>query len=270
MLAKAARLTVVILLALEASAQTVAEPGLDRVFNFTQTEALQSLQEITTVIRSTADIRHAYLDAAQRSLTVRGTAGQIAIVEWLFYELDKPPVGHQGQKAVMREYRVAGGSDDVVRVFYLAHTRAAQDLQEVATLIRSIGDIPRLFTYNAPKAVTLRGTTEQMALAEWLINELDRPAAVTPQSRDSASHEYLLSGGSENVVRLFYLAPAAAPKRFQEIAAAVRSGTGIRRLFAYNALRALALRGTAEQISLADRLIRELNQPAAANAAAPR
>ena len=48
--------------------------------------------------------------------------------------------------------------DDVVRVFYLANTGTVQEFQEVATLVRSIGDIRYTFTYNAPKAAALRGT----------------------------------------------------------------------------------------------------------------
>jgi len=149
-------------------------------------------------------------------------------------------------------------------VFYLTNTGTVQDFQEVATLVRSIGDIRRLFTYNAPKAVAARGTAEQMALAGWLFNELDKPANWRMQaqnSQDSATHEYLMSGSNEGVVHVYYLTDIATVRRFQEIVASVRMAAKIPRTFTYNSPRAVALRGTAEQIALAGRLIKEQDKP---------
>ena len=261
---KAIKFVITALFASVASGQPPAEENLDRVFHFIHTETAQDLQEIATVIRSMADIRQASTDTAQRALALRGTAGQIALAEWLVNELDKPTnrqaLAPQSQNSAAHEYRPSGSGDDVVRVFYLTHTETAQELQEVATLVRSMADIRRLFTYNAPRALALRGTAGQIALAEWLVNELDKPTnrqALAPQSQNSATHEYRLSGSGDDVVRVFYLTHTETAQRLQEIATQVRSMTEVRRLFTYNAQRALALRGTAGQIALADRLIKE-------------
>jgi hypothetical protein len=76
-----------------------------------------------------------------------------------------------------------GAKDDVARVFYLRHTPSVQEFQEVAVLIWSISDMGRLFTYNAPRAVAVRGASSQVALARWLVHEL---GTVDPQRSVSA------------------------------------------------------------------------------------
>ena len=232
---------------------SVSRDGDDvvRVFYLAHSPTIQQFQEVCTLVRSIADIRRLFTYSAPRAVVVRGTTDQIGLAEWLFNELDKPAnlqaPGRPG------EYRLIGGGDDVVRVFYLTHTPTAQEFQEVCTLIRSITDIRRLFTYYAPRAVALRATATQMAFAEWMFSEMDKPA----QGDDSSEHEYRLAGGGDNVARIFYLPQVETVQRFQEIATSVRATTGVRRLFTYNAPRAVALRGTADQIALADRLFKE-------------
>ena len=67
--------------------------------------------------------------------------------------------------------------DHVVKVFYLQNVTTVQELQEIATTIRSVTDIRRLFTYNAQSAIVVRASADQVALAEKLISDLDKPKA---------------------------------------------------------------------------------------------
>ena len=64
-------------------------------------------------------------------------------------------------------------------------------------------------------------------------------------------------GGPENIVRIYFLAHADTPARLQQIAVEVRTGSMIRRAFLYNAQRAIAFRGTTDQIAIVDRLVKE-------------
>ena len=41
--------------------------------------------------------------------------------------------------------------------------------------MRTVTEIRRVFTYNAQKALVVRGTVDQVALAEKLIHDLDKP-----------------------------------------------------------------------------------------------
>lgn len=65
--------------------------------------------------------------------------------------------------------------DYVVKVFYIKNATTVQELQEISTTVRSVTEIRRAFTYNAQNAILMRGTADQMALAEKLIADLDKP-----------------------------------------------------------------------------------------------
>ncbi|HUQ90236.1 MAG TPA: hypothetical protein VM120_01065 [Bryobacteraceae bacterium] len=227
-----------------------AQDSNERVFPFTHAETPQSFQEIATVIRVMADGLHVSVDDAQRRLTVRGSTDQMAMAAWLFRELDTV-VTPQPPDIVKHEYRVPGGNDDVIRVFLLNPNLPVQELQEVATLIRAIAEIRRVFVYNGPRALALRGTAGQMVLAEWLVNALDKPSKT----------EFRLSGTNDDRVRVFHLAHAGTIQELQETATLIRATSEVRRLFTYNAPRAIAIRGTSEELALAVWLVDELDKP---------
>ncbi|MBS1874305.1 MAG: tetratricopeptide repeat protein [Acidobacteria bacterium] len=67
--------------------------------------------------------------------------------------------------------------DNVVKVFYVQNATSVQEFQEIATAVRSLTEIRRVFTYNAQRAILMRGTPDQIALAEKLIHDLDKPKA---------------------------------------------------------------------------------------------
>jgi hypothetical protein len=222
----------------------------DRTFYLTHTPTVQQFQEVATVIRTIANIRDVFADNDQKSVTVHATAGQIAMSEWLFNELDNPAV----QTSVPHEYRVPGDSDDVVRLFYVTTVATVQDFQEIATMVRTISSITRVFTYNAPKALVVRDTAAQVQLAEWLVNELEQPAA-------PSSHEYRMPGGKDDVVHVLYLPQTGSVPAFQKAATLIRTATQMNRVFTFNTPKALAVRGTADQIALAERLAVDLDHP---------
>jgi general secretion pathway protein D len=64
--------------------------------------------------------------------------------------------------------------DSVVKTFYLTNTTSVQEFQEIANAVRTATTIRTAFTYNAQKALVLRGTLDQIKLAEKLIHDLDR------------------------------------------------------------------------------------------------
>lgn len=216
-----------------------------RVYYLPSSLTVQQFQEMASTTRAIAEIRRALTYNAPRALVLRGTAGQIAAADWILAQLTGP-------QSASGEYRMSGPADDIVRVFYLPGTGSIQDFQEVATLIRSIGEIRLTFTYNLTRALILRGTADQLALTEWLVKEL----AERPDSH-LASGEYRLPWSEANIVRVFYLPSAPTVQSFQETAMFVRTATQIRRAFTLSSPRALALRGTADQIAAAERLIDE-------------
>ena len=69
-----------------------------------------------------------------------------------------------------REYQ-----EEVVRTFYLANAATPQEIQEVATAIRGLTDIRRIFPVNSMSALIVRAPADKMALAEKVINDIDKP-----------------------------------------------------------------------------------------------
>jgi hypothetical protein len=236
-----------------AAAQSTTGEDIDRVLRFTNTETTADVQEISTVIRSVAEIRNVKVDSEQRSAAVRATAAQVSLAEWLATQLDRP--AGQSDTPNAQEYMLPGGGDDVVRVFYVPKAETVSDLQEITIAIRSIAEIRRAFTYNRPRAVALRGTAAQIRMASWLFNEL-RTFAPGP-----ASHEYRVSDGADDIIRVFYPNNADTVADLQQLSVAVRSTTEIRRAFTLNKARAVILRATGSDIALADWLISALEQP---------
>lgn len=145
------------------------------------------------------------------------------------------------------------------RVLHFTAISSTEDFQAIADLILSITDIPQANVDKTEKALSLHGTAGQIALAEWLFTNLDKPSSM-PQSGDK--HQYRVSDSADDVVRLFYLTNPEVPTGVQEIAIAVNSLTGIPHMRTYNDLRAIAVRGTAEQVNMVEFLFAEMDKPA--------
>jgi hypothetical protein len=227
-----------------------------RIFHLHHIETTQDLYEFATVVRTLSDLPDARIDEGQKTLSVRGTASQIAIAEFLFTELDRQTV----PDSVTQEFRVPNNADDIVRLFFLHNTANVQDFQEVATTIRTIAEIRRVFTYTTPRALALRGTADQIAAAEFLVRELDQPAAA--KRTDSRQYQMIdLANHGETAVRVFYLPYTSTIQQFQEAATLVRTISEIRRVFTYNAPKALIVRGTSDQVALTAWMVNELGWP---------
>ena len=63
----------------------------------------------------------------------------------------------------------------VMKTFYLKNVSAPSELQEAATTLKSILDVNRIQLIPNQNALILRGTTDQMVLAQKLITDLDKP-----------------------------------------------------------------------------------------------
>src|SRR5437870_648869 len=88
MLTKTIRFVITALCASAVFAQPRAAEPLERVLHFTLAETDQQLQEIATDIRGITEIPQVSINTAQRTLTLHGTAAQIAVAEWLLNQLD--------------------------------------------------------------------------------------------------------------------------------------------------------------------------------------
>jgi type II secretory pathway component GspD/PulD (secretin) len=232
----------------------------DKVFYFAHLESPQAMQEVTNMVRMIGDIRDVSLDVAKRSLTVKGTADQIAAASWLTAELDKP-----GSATGTRDYPFNDARAPLAQVVYLSRVDNPQDLQQIVNAVRSITDIQRCSPMYQQKAIVMRGSPEQVKAADWLLSVLDQPAGAPPEG--AAGHEYRLDAAawgarSGLVVRVAGLSHIDTPQALQEITNVTRSMADIQRCFPVYGRGVLVLRGDDDQMALADWLLKQLDGPA--------
>ena len=65
----------------------------------------------------------------------------------------------------------------VMKTFYLRNASTPADLQEAAGTLKAILDITRIQTTPELRSLTLRGTPDQMVLAQKLLDDIDKPRA---------------------------------------------------------------------------------------------
>lgn len=244
--------------------QTPADPPQDRVLTFNHTDNPQTMQQLTTVIRGMADITQISLDNAQKSVTVHGTAGQLDLAAWLFEQLDREST-RKGQAPDPAAYDYAAPrGDTAVRVLQVEHIEGPQAVQELVNLLRGIGDVQRIFPLYWNRAIVLRTTPARAELAEWLAKELDAAAGqqISASARPTASRDLWEDPAGATAVRISYLVQPLGPQGFIQMMQSVRAKADIQRMFPFTPARAVAFRGAPDKVAVAERLLRELDQPA--------
>ncbi len=79
------------------------------------------------------------------------------------------------------------------RVFHFAHARTATSVVSIATAIRVVGEMTVKTSQDSPPStLTVQGTPEQLAFANWLFVALDQP--VGAPARTAAVSESKLAG----------------------------------------------------------------------------
>ena len=68
-----------------------------------------------------------------------------------------------------REY-----AEQVVKVFYLSKVTAPQEMQEMLTVLRTVVDVQKVFSFTSQNALIVRAEADTMALVEKLISDLDK------------------------------------------------------------------------------------------------
>jgi general secretion pathway protein D len=67
----------------------------------------------------------------------------------------------------------------------------------------------------------------------------------------------------DSVVRVFYLTNLTTPQEIQEITTTLRTIANIRKVFQYNSLNAIIVRGSPDEVALASKLVNDLDKPKA-------
>jgi hypothetical protein len=211
------------------------------------------LQEALNLTRSIADIQRFFPCMMQAAIVSRGTREQTDLAEWLLTELDQPA---ESMKPGHREHPFpADPRASLAQVYVLTNTGSPQAIQQVVNGTRSMVDIQRCFPYNARKVLAMRGTSDQIAFADWLLGLLDRPASAAV---DMDAHEYRYNDGPRmSIARVFFLSHVDNPQQLQDVVNEVRTAAGLQRTYPIIQAKAIAMRGTGDQISRAEQMLKD-------------
>ena len=155
-----------------------------------------------------------------------------------------------GQQAATQSINIAPGSF-TSQPLHFANTDTRQGMQEINNAIMSITSIPAALDLTQ-RTLEVRGSADKIELAEWLFNELDRPAtAQASQNPNSTTYTEQLPDGRTltEVVRVFYFTNSTSPRHIQETANTIRAIADISRpMPIFNERRAIVLRGRVDRM----------------------
>jgi hypothetical protein len=134
----------------------------------------------------------------------------------------------------------------VIQVFRLDPKATNAELTAAVTAIRTTADLQRLFPFETGKAIIGSGDPDKMAVAGWLVHELNQPADA------GAIHQTTMPGLIDGVVRLFYV---GRQTDVSPLAAEIRSTLGIQRIFPFGQPAAVVLRGRPDQMPAVEALV---------------
>jgi hypothetical protein len=113
-----------------------------------------------------------------------------------------------------------------VRTVNLVNPLDATGLKEMTIVLKTVADLGVAAV--EPGRVSIEGTAEKMAAAEWLVHQLDRPMGWEPsqQERENPStREY------QGQIRIYFLANTPTPQGMQETLTILRTVLDTQRIF---------------------------------------
>jgi len=204
----------------------------------------QEMQEVINAVRSLADMQRVFPVMAVKAIVMRGNPAQIKATDWLLGHLDQPagadPVAAEDYPLTEPEWVPRSGTQ-VLRVAPLNRANTPQAVQELVNCTRAVSDLQRLYPIPSRRVVTMRGPEEQIAMAKWIIQQLDGP-------QGSGTRE--TKAGSSEVVQVTYLAPGDKLQLSQTVSS-IQRATNMQRVIPFSTQNAVVMRGTPTQVAQA-------------------
>lgn len=208
--------------------------------------APQNLQDVVTTLKTVANLRDVAKDDASATITVKGTAADLALVDWLMPKLET--------NQSVQEHRLS--DSDVVLIYPLAHTATTRGTQEVITTLRTVADLQRIYVINALSIIPLRGTPNQIALAKFIIQQFDQE----PAPRKAASVQTMALTDKPLTAMVYGLAHIDTAVGIQELITTVRTVLSVQKIYNCTAPKMLAFVDTPEMVHTAEWLLSELDR----------
>jgi hypothetical protein len=225
-----------------------------RIFRLEPSATGADLTALVTAIRTIADAQRLFPYFSQRAVVVRASADRVDTAEWIFHQLS--PAGQTpGVDSPAHHTPALGpneGDDVVVQVFRLEPGTSNAMLTATITAIRTVADVQRVFSYEKSTAIVMRGSSERVAVAKWMVHQLAKPADA---SQAAATHEFQMQGLPDGTVRVYFLTHPGTAEDLASLVTQIRTTAGIQRIFPLSDYGAVTLRGRPEQIVTAGALV---------------
>jgi hypothetical protein len=138
--------------------------------------------------------------------------------------------------------------------FHFTSPETPQSLQEGATVLRTVADIPQVSVDASLATLTFHGPADKVAAGLWMLGELDRPGGET------ALHEYPMANGE--VARVNFLMNVTNTQGMQEVLTVLRTVADLQKVFNFTSRRAIVLRGSEGTVAFSEWILDRLNLPA--------
>ena len=200
---------------------------------------------LITAIRAAADVQWIFAHPGAKAIAARAAPKAIAEAEWIVKQI--LPSDGRIPTADSPSYPVDPSNE--IRIFRMPPESTNGELTEVWKALQKVEDPgQRVFPLNATKSLIIRSSTENVALAGWLVHELAKPPGNTP-------HQTTLAHSDDDGVRLFFLASDSASTDVAAIVDNIKALADTQRVFAFSKPFAVLVRGRSAQISTAEGVI---------------
>ena len=278
-----------------------AEPCVSKVLRLPNSLAEWQLQFAAIVFRTIAGIKDVSTDAAERTIAVKATPEQLAIAEKLVSVMEalRQPGSH-ASFIFVQELKASAPQSTLpeplpssiesrnscerntclIKVLYLPEPSGDTPLQDVVNTVRTIAEFSFIVPDPSTHTISLKGTAEQFAIAERLIEVLESLRSSRSQERSSVLLYELKQALPEPAVsekfteqvianmrtsscefttcyiKALYL-PDATMGQLSNLVNKVRSSTQMSRTVPMPTRHVIVIRGTAEQVAIADKVLKE-------------
>ena len=142
------------------------------------------------------------------------------------------------------------------QVFSFAHVTGVPQFEQVANAVRTVVAIEQVSVDAEAKSLSVTGTPDQRALANWLFHDFD----VDPQGPRPDTQEYVIPNAGDDVAHVFYF-NGLQPAQLQELVNMMRTIVDVTRIYQSVQANAIAVRGTSAQIAASAWIAATLTQP---------
>jgi len=230
-----------------------ANAGAVRLFRMEPAATAADMTELGTTIQVLAGVQRVFGIESSKTIAVRGSVTSLDTAEWIFHQLS--PAGQMpGVDSPAFPTPSNGppeGDDIVVRVLRLDPSTARAKLVAISTAIKVVTDVQRVLPNGASRALAIRGSSDRVAAAAWVVHQLNKPAGAVPTA---GAHEFQIPGLPNGVVCLFFLAHPGSAEDLTSLASQIRARTAMD-LFVLSDFGAVIVRGRPDRIVTAGAMV---------------